>query len=336
MRPSFYMRFVNGPFEDPCLFVSFAFEKKALLFDLGEIHKLSARDLLKVSHVFVSHTHIDHFIGFDRLLRIVLGRNKTIKFFGPPGFIGNVEGKLNSYTWNLLKDHSLILDVVEIHPTVIKNIIFSCKKGLLPGIDYAETPFDSQIVKAPRFSVYADFFDHKIPSLGFRMEERFHVNMIKEKMDALELTPGPWINRFKQALFEKQDPNTPFFLSDQQHFHLGELAEQIACISPGQKIAYITDVIHNEDTRKRMIQLAKGVNVLFIESAFRHEDQSMAAQKYHLTTVQAGSIAREAGVESLQVFHFSTRYMHAGNILYKEAQDAFKGKMNGDQSCTTH
>jgi len=328
MRPSFYMRLINGPFEDPCLFVSFAFEKRGFLFDLGELHKLSAKDLLKVSHIFVSHTHIDHFIGFDRLLRVVLGRDKTIKLFGPPGFIANVEGKLNSYTWNLIKDHSLILDVSEIHPTVIKKKIFSCEKGLLPGVDQPDIPFHWQIVNAPRFSIFTDFLDHKIPSLGFRMEERFHVNMLKEKMDALDLTPGPWINRFKQALFEKQNSNTPFYITEKQSFALGELAEQIACISPGQKIAYITDVVYNDETRKRMIKLAKGVNVLFIESAFRSEDHAMAAQKYHLTTDQAGSIAREAGVESIQIFHFSTRYMHAGHMLYREAKDAFKGLSN--------
>lgn len=324
MRPSYNMRLINGPFEDPCLFISFAFEKRAFLFDLGELHKLSAKDLLKVSHIFVSHTHIDHFIGFDRLLRIVLGRNRNIKLFGPSGFISNVEGKLNSYTWNLIKDHSLILDVAEIHPTVIKKKVFSCEKGLLPGIAMPDCPFNWQIVKTPRFSVFTDFLDHRIPSLGFRMEERFHVNMNKESMDALGLEPGPWINRFKQALFEKQNPDTLFFVSDQQSFPLGELTEQIACISPGQKIAYITDVIYNDNTRERMIRLAKGVNMLFIESAFRHEDHALAAQKYHLTTVQAGNIAREAGVDNMQVFHFSTRYMHAEHFLYKEARDAFK------------
>jgi len=325
MRPTFYMRLINGPFEDPCLFVSFAYEKRAFLFDLGDLNRLSAKNLLKVDHVFVSHTHIDHFIGFDRLLRIVLGRDKTIKLFGPPGFIANVEGKLNSYTWNLIKDHSLVFDVKEIHSDVIKNRIFSCKKGLLPGIDQPNIPFDWQIVKAPRFSIYAHFLDHKIPSLGFRMEERFHVNMLKDKMDAYGLTPGPWINRFKQALFEKQAPNTLFSVNDNLHFPLGALTEKIACITPGQKIAYITDVIYNDETCERMIQLAKGVNMLYIESAFRHEDQALARQKYHLTTTQAGSIAREAGVENMQVFHFSTRYMHAEQVLYNEARAAFKG-----------
>jgi len=322
------MRMVNRPFDDPCLFVSFAFEKRALLFDLGDLHNLSARDILKVDTVFVSHTHIDHFIGFDRLLRIALGRNKIIRLFGPPGFLGNVEGKLNSYTWNLIKDHGLVLDVTEITPSTLKNRIYSCANGLLPGKDAPDIPFDGQIVKEPRLSVFTDLLDHRIPSLGFRMEERFHVNMIKEKMDALNLLPGPWINQFKQAIFEKQDPDTPFFVTETQCFPLGELSEKIALISPGQKIAYITDVVFNDDTFDRIVKLARGVNTLFIESAFLHNDKEMAARKYHLTAVQAGHIARVAGVEKIEVFHFSTRYKCTPQEVYHEAFDTFKGRIS--------
>ena len=63
MRPSFLPRLVNGPFGDPGLFVPLTFQKRALLFDLGDLSRLSPGDLLKTSHVFVSHTHMDHFAG---------------------------------------------------------------------------------------------------------------------------------------------------------------------------------------------------------------------------------------------------------------------------------
>jgi ribonuclease Z len=324
MRPTFHTKLINGYFEDPGLLVSFAFEKRALLFDLGELHRLTAKELLKVTHVFVSHTHIDHFIGFDRLLRIVLGRNKTIKLFGPPGFINNVEGKLNAYTWNLIKDHTLVLDVTEIHQSVLKRKIYSCVNGLLPGVFQSEEPFTGIIVKEPRFTIFTDCLDHKIPSLGFRLEERFHINMIKEKMDALNIPPGPWINRFKQALFENKDPNSLFFVSPEKAYPLGELSRSIAAITPGQKIAYITDVVFNDQNCERMIRLAKEVNVLFIESAFLHEDKEMAARKYHLTTVQAGTIGRLSGAGDIKVFHFSTRYMYKGHVLINEAREAFE------------
>jgi ribonuclease Z len=59
---------------------------------------LSTRVLLRVSDVFVSHTHMDHFAGFDHLLRVCLGRDSGVRMYGPPNFISQVEHKLAAYT----------------------------------------------------------------------------------------------------------------------------------------------------------------------------------------------------------------------------------------------
>lgn len=329
MRPSFYPRFVNTAFGDPALFVDFQFEKRALLFDIGDIRSLSAKDILKIRHVFVSHTHLDHFIGFDHLLRICLGRNKSLWIYGPKGLIGNLSGKVSAYTWNLVDNYPYSLKIVanEIHDGTIRRVFFSCREKFLLREMESSIIRDNIIWEEPAVKVRIQVLDHGIPCLGFRMEERFHVNIRKDALDDLGLSPGRWLTGFKDALFQKTSPTTPFIVAEkdgtQLEVPLAELTEKIAIITPGQVIAYIADAGYTPENREKMLYLAKNADILYIEAAFSEKEADTAREKKHLTAKQAGTIAREAGAKQFRIFHFSPRYMGMESALHEEARAAF-------------
>ncbi len=331
MRPSLLPRLINGPLDDPGLYIAFIFEKYAILFDLGEIHALSSRDILKISHVFISHTHMDHFSGFDRLLRLFLGRNKTLSLYGPQGFIDNVAGKLAGYSWNLVDryDTSFSLNITEIHPDRRICCRFSCRNRFLPETPVVEKPFNAVLVEGPGWTVSTIILDHAIPCLAFSIQEKFHVNMKKDRIEALGLQVGPWIMDFKQALFAGNDPSSIFQVIDAKHpehpvsFELGWLSREIAVISSGQKITYITDAVFSKANIDKIVDLAKGSDHLFIEAAFLEAHRQLAQDRYHLTAWQAGTLAAMAGVRQVTVFHYSPRYAGLEDLLTEEAMQAY-------------
>ena len=330
MRPSFHPRLVNPPFGDPGVFIPFAHEKRAVLFDLGDIHTLSPRDILKISHIFISHTHMDHFFGFDHLLRLFLGREKVLYLYGPGGILKNVEGKLAGYTWNLADTyaHEFSVNVTEIDADHRRTREYPCRNRFQPTADPVRAPFDGDLLKEPGLSVSADLLDHATPCLGFSLQERFHVNILKERVEELGLTVGPWVRRFKNALFEGRPLDSPFAVDSNDSrgpvFSLGALAEKIARITPGQKIAYITDTAYTPSNRKKILTLSRGADDLFIEAVFSEPDRNLAEQKRHLTAHQAGTLAGMAGVKRFTIFHFSPRYTDRENLLLQEAQQAYE------------
>ncbi len=338
MRPSFYPRLINGPFDDPGLLIPFQFQHRALIFDLGDIHGLAPKDILKISHAFVSHTHMDHFIGFDRLLRLSLGREKNISLYGPPGFLKNVAGKLAGYAWNLADKYNypLSLQITEVHPQQTLSCGYRCAKKFQSAQDPVKQPFGGILYQEPSFQVSAVVLDHNIPCLGFSIKERFHVNIIKSGLENLGLSPGPWLTEFKQALYDQVDPTVQFEVkSDRKktdrQFSLRALTDKIARITPGQKITYITDVVYSAANSEKIVELAGGSDHLFIEAAFLDQDRQLAKKKHHLTARQAGQLAAKAQVKQFTVFHFSPRYTGMEQRLREEARAAAEHNRRPEQ-----
>jgi len=335
MRPIFQPRLVNGPFGDPALFVDILFERRALLFDLGDVAALPPRKLLRTSHVFVSHTHMDHFVGFDRLLRTCLGRERPLSLYGPDGFIDRVEHKLAAFTWNLVENYAVDLGF-SVHEVtqhgVLRRATFNSRERFVRR-DLAAAPLgNGPLLAEPAFDVRCTVLDHDTPCLAFAVQEAMHVNVWRNRLADLGVEAGPWLREAKRAVLAGAPDDTRIPArragtngTEVREIALGALRAAALQVVSGQKIAYVTDAAYHADNVARIAALAAGADLLFIECTFLEADAADAARKCHLTAGQAGSIARAADAAVLVPFHFSPRYAGREAELRAEAQAAFGG-----------
>ena len=332
MRPNIHCDLINGPFGDPAVYADVMFERRALLFDLGDVSTLAPRKLLRITHVFVSHAHMDHFAGFDHLLRLLLGRDKLVHLYGPADFIDKVEHKLRAYTWNVIHNYigNLVFEVGEVFDDItLRRARFQSAHAFEREIMPEQRLEADVLAYCGALLVQCAVLDHGTPCLGFALQEPAHFNIWKTKLEERGLVVGPWLRDLKRAIQAKQLDSFPIQAlrrSDQGVASVSvplHALREVVQVTPGQKIAYIVDVRYHDANAERIERLASGADILFIEAAFLEADTAHAARKNHLTAGQAGLLARRAQVKRVVPFHFSTRYSDRADALSQETQRAF-------------
>lgn len=326
MRTLFLPSLVNGPAGDPALWVDLLDEGRSVLLDLGDVAPLASRKLLRVDHVVVTHTHLDHFAGFDRLLRLVLRRERELVLTGPEGFVDRVEARLASYTWNLIEAYPVRLRVQEYADGAMRAAAFT-GAGRMRRDDLPETRCDGTIHAERLFTVEAAVLDHGVPVLGAALREVEHLSIDRVGLEAAGLASGAWLRELKDAVRRRApaDAEVPAVAADGREvsFPLGELASRLVRRGPGQRLAYVTDAADTPANVDAIAALAREADVFVCEAAFLDADAAEARARRHLTARRAGEIARAAGAKRLAPFHFSPRYQGREQEILDEAAEAF-------------
>jgi len=323
MKPLLHSRLLNGYFGDPCLFVRILHERRAILFDLGTIHSLKQSELYKITDVFVTHTHMDHFIGFDTLLRVILRREIPLNIYGPPSVLSCIQGKLKGYTWNLIEDYPTNINVFAYNGRYLTHSIFSAKnKFKKQTVSRSES--DGLLLQDPAFTVRTVKLDHSIPCLAYALEEKYHINIDKTLLTRKGLSVGPWLNEFKKIIRERAEYGRQTVRVGDRYVRVAEISD-IARITRGQKISYATDIAITPQNIARLINLIRGSDLFFCEAYFLEKDRERAIERSHLTAKTAGAIAKQAGARKLELLHFSPKYSDCPEKVIKEAMRAFHG-----------
>ncbi len=142
----------------------------------------------------------------------------------------------------------------------------------------------------PPFVLTAGALDHRIPTLGWRLEEPSRRHLLPERLAALGLA-GPAVGHLQRE---------GSVVVEGREVALADVSEE----RQGQSFAFVMD------TRlcDAAFDLARGVDLLVCEATYLDADADLAERYKHLTAGQAGRIAAEAGARRLVLTHFSQRY----------------------------
>jgi ribonuclease Z len=145
---------------------------------------------------------------------------------------------------------------------------------------------------------------HSIETYGYRLVEPDGRRMLPDRLAAQGIA-GPAVGELQRT------------------GRLGAVTlDEVSAPRPGQRFAFVMDT----GLCDNVFALAEGADLLVIESTFRAEDADLAAFVGHLTAAQAASVARQSGVRTLVLTHFSQRYQDASRFL-DEARTEFAGDL---------
>lgn len=174
-----------------------------------------------------------------------------------------------------------------------------------------------------------EILDHGTWCLGFRFEEKFKVNINTGELKKLGLLPGPWLTGFKDAILRGEPPLKRIKArgtAGPVELTLADL-DGIYHRTRGHVIAYVVDAADTPGNEKKILNLAKNADLLYIEAAFSIRDGELAEQRNHLTAQRAGQLASQAGAARTRLIHLSPRYQGFESHLVDEARDGAAGKV---------
>lgn len=332
MKRTFRPELLNGSTGDPLVLVRVRWSGRRLLLDLGDAHRLVTADALRVTDVFLSHTHMDHFVGFDHLLRLHLGRETRLRLWGPEGTAEKVGRRLGGYTWNLVDDYRFALEVRDVAARRTAGVRYRAVTGFEPEPLESSIAPDGWVLQEDALRVRAVELDHGIPVLGWRLEEPERLNVDAAALQRAGLRPGPWVGEMKRRVRAAEDEESPLDMDTAEgtarSTTLAEAAERFLRRGPGHVLAYATDFGFTDANRDRVIELARDADPLICEATYRDTELEEARKRHHLTARQAGEIAAAAGAPSLLLTHFSPRYHGVEEALVAEAAAVYDGPIS--------
>lgn len=322
LEPAFF----SGLLDDPVLYCHIRPSGTALLFDCGQVQHLAKRVLRSVSALFISHAHMDHFMGFDTFIRNNHVAPRTKHIYGPPGIAAKAASKLAGYDWNLSEPSWCTLEIHELHPGETISHTIRGADGFVPS-GTRTVARDSRIIYCDQHvTVEAEACDHHIPSLMYRVTERPGFYLDDGRIENAGLVRGEWLRTLKRRFYEGLDGGEPLtvlrrrgeWVEEEPVADLRALYESIRSSEMPAALGYVTDLGFSEANLERLCSLLEGVGLLVCECSFLAADRDKARVSCHLCTADLNSIMDRLRPAYVLPMHLSKSYTGRSSLLYAE------------------
>jgi|AntRauTorckE6833_2_1112554.scaffolds.fasta_scaffold01982_2 ribonuclease Z len=250
-----------------------SFKGRYFLIDCGEGTQIQMQrygtPMQKISSIFISHLHGDHFYGLIGLL-------STYHLF-------HRKAPLHIYSHAALRE--IITMQLEASETTLAYPLH---------FHVIEEGSDAVLYEDEEISISTFPLVHSIPANGFFFQEKnVKRSLIKEKIKPMNL-PHEAYSILKDGEDYRLDDDT-----------LVRAAEVSKNAPPPRSYAYCSDTGYSE----AVVPYIRGATLLYHEATFLDGDApSERLRKYHTNSREAALIAAKARVNHLIIGHFSARY----------------------------
>ena len=157
------------------------------------------------------------------------------------------------------------------------------------------------------FYLEAEKMIHGIPinAYNFVIKDKLRIN--KKKLAKSKIPSGPLLSKIKQG--KNINYNGKKYTS-----------KSLTYTEKGKKVSIVLDTLMN----LKIPKFVKDADLFVCESSFSSKNFKEAKEHLHLTSEQAGNIAKKAKVGELVLTHISQRYERNLEDLLKEAKKSFK------------
>ena len=149
------------------------------------------------------------------------------------------------------------------------------------------------IIEGNKITVECFKVQHRIECWGFLFREKKNLRKVNAERARIYEIPASFYEKLQQG----------FDYANKK----GTIVPNEEVTTEGPKVksyAYCADTIYDESLAEKV----KGVDLLYHETTYLKDMHERAAARFHSTTVQAATIAKNAGVKKLLIGHFSSKY----------------------------